>query len=139
MDVDTPALEDAAVRRSAALLSGASMLDLSRRRAAMLRDRPLIQTQDGGYDAFEFERHGNLSTIGEMRVAGCVRYRADGNAKRGAHLCDCALYLDGARTRVFACHTQARGLDESFDSREIFRLSGELLLGRCPRCRRKIA
>ena len=105
----------------------------------MLRDRSLIQTQNSGYDIFEFDRQGDLSAIREVGVAGRVRYRTDGNAKRGAHLYDGALYLDRTRSWVFACHTQALGLDESFDGREIFRLSGERLLGRCARCRRKIA
>ena len=138
MDVDTPAVEDPTGRRSAALLSRRAA-GLSRCRAAMLRLRPLIQAQNGGYDVFEFERHGDLSTVREVGVAGCVRYRADGNAKCGAHLRDRTFYLDRTRSRVFVCHTQALGLDESFDGREIFRLSGESLLGGCARCGCEIA
>ena len=130
MDVDTPALEDTAGRRNAALLS---------RRFAMPRLRPLIQTQNRDYDAFEFDRHGDLPAICEVSIAGRVRYRTNGNAKSHAHLCDSAFYLNGTRSWVFACHTQALGMEECFDGGKIFRLSCESLLGRCARCRCEIA
>lgn len=96
----------------------------------MLRDRPLIQTQNSGYDTLEFERYGDLSAIREVCVAGCVRYRADGNTKGGAHLRNRTFYLNRTRNCVFASNAQALGLDESFHRREIFRLSGERLLRR---------